>query len=431
MSSIAEMLRQFSQESAEMDDTEGRESNLEEGQVGAEELTVVTDETTTELEEAIEEVEETIEGQEKVTETTEVLLDAAESMENAVAQIQDLRLSGQRVNAVSMRIWAHGVVDSMEARQIPVEAYQSLLDDFGPSFESTDTYSDYSTEAEEKGEGIMAKIWAMIKSAFARARDFLTRLIAWFGKSADSVEKAGKNLLKAVEDKKGKKVDQDAKIPGKPYSELMVGSAVKAAEAVDKADGVFTVVSEECTKLYGIALDAAKSLEGSGDRKAVITKAGKDTSKGLEAIAKSVSGMTVSGNKEWEMKVESTSERFWNEGKVKYELKTKESTKTTPGELDVLSLADLKTLGNNIVALAQTVRKASDEAKRTEGKINVKFGESKSGEQKNMEENRVVARTITSTVAASSAIRGKVASSVLSIGKKAYAFGMVNVRRYK
>lgn len=427
MSSIADLLKEFSAESAQADI---EENNLEEGQVGAEQILVVTDETTTELEEVIEEVAEAVNDQEAVADTTETLLEAAESMESAMQIIENATLRGERVNGVAMQIWANGIVSSMEARKIPVEVYGDVVESFGDSFES-DSYTDYSAEAKEKGEGVLSKIWAMIKSAFARARDFLTRLIAWFGKSADSVEKAGKNLLKAVEDKKGKKAGKDVKVNAKPYGELMVGSTLNAVDAVDKADGVFTVVSAECTKLYEVGVAAAKALEGSGDVKKTINAAGKSASAGLGKIATSVSGLSAGGAKEWEMKVESNSEKFWNEGRVVYTLKTKEGTKTTPGEVAVMDLAALKSLGDNIVALAKTVRTESDNAKRTQGKISVTFAENKAGESKNLADQRIVARTIASTVAASSAIRGKVAGSVLSIGKKAYAFGMMNVRAYK
>lgn len=427
MSLIADLLKEFSAESAQ---AEVEENNLVEGQVGAEEILVATDETTTELEEAIEEVADAVEDQEAVADTTETLIDAAESLESAMNLIEGATLRGERVNGLAMQIWAQGIVSSMEARQIPAEVYKDLQESFGDSFES-DSYSDYSAEAKEKSEGVMAKIWAMIKSAFARARDFLTRLIAWFGKSADSVEKAGKALLKAVEEKKGKKAGKDAKVNAKPYGELMVGSAIDAAGAVDKADGVFTVVSGECTKLYEVATASATSLEGSGDVKAAITKVGKDVTAALGAISKSVTGLSGGANKEWEMKVESTSEKFWNEGKVAYTLKTKEGTKTIPGEVAVMDLAALKALGDNIVSLAATVRKESDNAKRTQGKLKISFGENAKGEQKNLADQRIVARSISSAVAASSAIRGKVAGSVLTIGKKGYAFGMANVRLYK
>ena len=427
MSSIADLLKEFSVESAQ---AEVEENNLVEGQVGAEEILVATDETTTELEEAIEEVADAVEDQEAVAETTETLIEAAESLESAMNIIEAATLRGERVNGVAMQIWAQGVVSSMEARQIPAEVYKDVVESFGDSFES-DSYTDYSVEAKEKSEGVLAKIWSMIKAAFARARDFLTRLIAWFGKSADAVEKAGKKLLKEVEDRKGKKVDKDAKIPGKPYAELIIGGKVDAANAEEKANGVFTVVSSECTKLYEVGVSSAKDLEGSGDKKAAITKAGKETTKALEAMAKDVSGLAAAGGKEWEMKVESTSERFWNEGKVVYSLKTKESTTTVPGEIDVPSLADLKALGDNIVALAKDVRTESDNAKRTQGKINVQFGANAKGEQQNLAEQRIVARTISSAVAASSSIRGKVAGSVLGLAKKGYAFGMVAARRYK
>lgn len=426
-SNIAALLKEFSAESSQAD---VEENNLVEGQVGAEEILVTTDETTTELEEAIEEVAEAVEAQEAVADTTETLIDAAESLESAMNMIEGATLRGERVNGLAMQIWTQGIVSSMEARQIPSEVYADLAVSFGDSFES-DSYSDYSAEAKEKSEGIMSKIWAMIKSAFARARDFLTRLIAWFGKSADAVEKAGKKLLAAAEAAKGKKAGKDAKVNAKPYGELMVGGNIDAVNAVDKADGVFTVVSAECTKLYEIGVASAKSLEGSGDKKSEIKKAGKATSDALAKIAKDVSGLSAAGSKEWEMKVESNSESFWNEGKVVYTLKTKEATKTTPGEVNVMALDAIKSLANGIIDMAKTVRSESDNAKRTQGKINVQFGENAKGEQKNLADQRIVARTISSAVAASSAIRGKIAGSVLTIGKKGYAFGMMNVRQYK
>lgn len=427
MSNIAELLKQFSAESAQ---AEVEEANLGEGQVGADEILVTTDETTTELEEAIQEVAEAVEDQEEVAESTETLIDAVESLESAMNIIEGATLRGERVNGVAMQIWAQGVVSSMEARQIPAEVFKEIQEGFGDSFES-DSYSDYSPEAKEKTDGVMAKIWAMIKAAFARARDFLTRLIAWFGKSADAVEKAGNKLLKEVVDRKGKKVAPGTKIPGAPYVELMVGSQFNPVGAVSGATNVFKIVSAECTKLYDVGVESAKALEGSGDKKAEIKKAGKATTDALTTMAKDVTGLAAAGGKEWEMKVESTSESFWNEGKVVYTLKTKDAAKKSPEEVDVPTLDALKALGENIVALAKVVRTESDNAKRTQGKINVQFGSNAAGEQKNLADQRVVARTISSAVAASSSIRGKVATSVLGLAKKGYAFGMVSARRYK
>lgn len=427
MSSIADLLKEFSVESAQ---AEVEENNLVEGQVGAEEILVATDETTTELEEAIEEVADAVEDQEAVAETTETLIEAAESLESAMNIIESATLRGERVNGVAMQIWAQGVCSSMEARQIPAEVYKEIVEGFGDSFES-DSYTDYSVEAKEKSEGVMAKIWSMIKSAFARARDFLTRLIAWFGKSADAVEKAGKKLLKAVEDKKGKKVDKDAKILGTPYSELMYSGKFDPARAVNRAKNVFGHTNTQCDTLYDVGVNSAKALEGSGDKKSVITKAGKDTTKALEEMAKNITGFSAGAGKKWEMKVESNSERFWNEGKVVYSLKTEAATKTDPGEVNVPSLDDLKELANNIIALAKDVREKSDNAKRTQGKINIQFGENAKGEQQNLADQRIVARTISSAVAASSSIRGKIAGSVLAQAKKGYAFGMIAARRYK
>lgn len=421
---ITAMLRQFSAESAV------EEENVDQGQVGAEEILVVTDETTTELEEAIEQVAETVEGQEAVDESLNAAAGAVESLESAVASLVSARLNGERVTATAIRFWAQGIESSFEARGIPEEAYRELTQDFSESNES-DNYSDYSTEAEEKAEGVFAKLWAMIKSAFARMRDFLARLVAWFSKSADAVESAGKKLLKAVEEKKGKKVDKDAKVQASAYGELMVGSSFDPENAVDKADGVFTVISGECNKLYDVGVSSAAALEGSGDKKSEIKKAGKATSDHLTAVAKAVTGLSAGGAKEWEMKVESNSERFWNEGKVVYTLKPKDGTKTVPGEVAVMSLDSLKKLAQNIIDLAGTVRKESDNAKRTQGKVNIRIGENAKGEQKNLADSRIVARTIASAISASSSIRGKVAGSVLTIGKKAYVYGMANVRRYK
>lgn len=424
MSSIAELLKEFSQESSQ---EEIREENIEEGQVGAEEITVVTDETTTELEEAIEEVAEAVEEQEKVADTTEVLLDAAESLENAVAQIEELRLSGQRVNAVSMKIWARGVADSMEARNIPAEVYQDLLDDFGASFESTDTYSDYSTEAEEKGEGILTKIWNMIKAAFARSRDFLARLIGWFGKSSEAVIKAGYKLKSAAKDKSELK-NKDSKVSGSSYGDIADGSGnVKPSEVLKTTLDTFNATNDASNQMYGLAVQNATLLKNPD-----AMGAGKANEQNTKLAAKKfeeLNGKLV-GSKA--IKVGKLDGGLLSDGKVSLKLELTGGAKSGK-EQSPMSIGDIRTLADNIVNFGEAIKKASDDAKRTQGKLVIDFPKTDSGKHsvESMKERRKIARSIQSSASLAGSLRNKVSSAALSVAKKAYVYGMANVRLYK
>ncbi len=425
MSSIAELLKEFSQESSQ---EEIREENIEEGQVGAEEITVVTDETTTELEEAIEEVAEAVEEQEKVAETTETLLDAAESLENAVAQIEELRLSGQRVNAVSMKIWARGVADSLEARQIPVEVYQDLMDDFGTSFESTDTYSDYSQEAEEKGEGIMAKIWNMIKAAFARARDFLARLIGWFGKSAEAVIKAGYKLKAAAKDKSELK-NKDSKVSGSSYGDIADSSGkVKPSEVLKTTLDTFNATNDASNQMYGLAVQNATLLKNPNAMGA--GKANEQNTKQAAKRFEELNGKAIGSKTIKIVKMEDVAGLF--DGKVSMKLELTGGA-TADKEQSPMSIGDVRTLADNIVNFGESIKKASDDVKRTQGKLVIDFPKTDSGKHsvESMKERRKIARSIQSSASMAGSLRNKVSSAALGVAKKAYVYGMANVRLYK
>lgn len=422
MSSIAELLKQFSQESASQEAV--REENIEEGQVGAEEITVVTDETTTELEEAIEEVAETVEESEKVAETTETLIDAAESLENAVAQIQDLRLAGQRVNAVSMKIWARGVADSMEARQIPAEVYQDLMDDFGESFESTDTYTDYSTEAEEKGEGLLTKIWNMIKAAFARVRDFFGRLIAWFGKSADSIIKAGYKLRETVKDRKELK-SADAKVKAKSYADLANSSnKVDASAALKEAKNAFTIADTASTAVYDASVEAANALKAGGEGDIKKFEGAVNGFDGLNNFELGNTKITIEGKQ---------GASWYNDGKVSMKFKTTKSEKKAGDEQAPMAKNEIEALASELITFGEDIKKTMADAKRTQGKLNVDFPKTDAGKHavEKMGQRRAIARSIQSSTALANSVRGKVAGLALSVAKKAYSFGMANANLYK
>ena len=424
MSSIAELLKEFSAESAQ---AEIEENNLVEGQVGADEMVVSTDETSTELEEAIEEVAEAVNDQEKVADTTETLLDAAESLENAVAIIENARLQGQRVNGIAMQIWARGVADSMEARQIPVEVYGDLLETFGDSFES-DSYTDYSVEAEEKSEGIMTKIWNMIKAAFARARDFLSRLIGWFGKSAEAIIKAGYKLKEASKDKKELK-SKDAKVNGAPYGDLAdTSNNVKPIDILKRTLDTFVATNDASNLMYGLAAQNATLLK---DPSAM--GAGKANEQNTVAAAKKFEELNgkMIGSKEIKVEKKEGS-GVLTDGRISLKLELTGGA-TGSKEQSPMSIGDIRTLADTIINFGETIKKETDHAKRTQGKLVVDFPKKDDGKHTidTMKERRKVARSISSAASLAGTLRNKISTASLGVAKKAYVYGMANVRLYK
>lgn len=92
-----------------------------------------------------------------------------------------------------------------------------------PSLEGK-SRSQYSTEAEEKKEGIIARIWEMIKKAFAGFGEFITNMLAKLRNNINAVQAYSKRVRERVETIKGATPTGDVKLGGD-------GNLTKSGEA--------------------------------------------------------------------------------------------------------------------------------------------------------------------------------------------------------
>lgn len=92
-----------------------------------------------------------------------------------------------------------------------------------PSLEGK-SRSQYSTEAEEKKEGIIARIWEMIKKAFAGFGEFVTNMLAKLRNNINAVQAYSKRVRERVETIKGATPTGDVKLGGD-------GNLTKSGEA--------------------------------------------------------------------------------------------------------------------------------------------------------------------------------------------------------
>lgn len=414
-STIAELLRQYSKESVEAGD-EG-ESNIEEGQVGAEEILVVTDEHTTELEEAIEEIADTVNQKVEAESALDNVLEATESLESAIRAIENARLQGHRVNGVAMQIWANGVVDSMEARQIPSEVFASLQEDYGSSFEA-DSYADYSVEATEKGEGILTKIWNMIKAAFAAVRDWFTRFLAWFGKSAAAIEKAGINLKKAAAEKRGKEAVETT-IPQGPYSEFVKGGKFSPTEVVKSISAAIDSTATSARIMHTSLASAATKLESKSVSKQLITEINTAVADVNGTLSK-VLGTAVT----IELKTEIS-----DKGSIKYK-STIKKTDALKGNSKVMTVSEVDSLADALESTGRSVATKLRELGNTMGKAgNINLSKDIEGEA--LKDARLTTRVIVAGTKIAQNLTSDVAKLTLPIAKKAYVLGMTSLRHYK
>lgn len=416
MSNIADLLKQYSRESVEATE----EGELQDNQVGAEEILVVTDETTTELEEAIEEIADAVNGKEESEAALDSVIEATESLESAIESIRSARLRGQRVNGVAMQIWTNGVVDSMEARYIPSEIFQGLQEEFGDSFEA-DSYSDYSVEAEEKGEGIMTKLWNMIKAAFATMRDWFTKFLAWFGKSTEAIEKAGVKLAAAAKAKEGQTASRKT-IPGGSYGLLVSGSTVDARATVKEIEAEIVKSSVTSISLYDLAVKAAEKMEAPGVTVDLIHSAQNALKQVSPSTARTLAnGVVKTGT--FEVNAES--------GKVTRTVKHDMSKpKAFKSEVAIMSISDIAALGEDLKSLGAKARAEVTKVERATGRNpNVNISKTLTTEQTTAA--RKAARAITGLMKVAQNITSEAVSFNMPIAKKAYSFGMVCLNQYK
>lgn len=204
--------------------------------VGAEEITIITDETQSALDEAISDLADDYEKLDNSNASAEKLVEAAESLESFVGQLQHMRQNGEVLAGGAAKMYLMGICSSLEARGIPTQIFEGDVLGMNASFESG-ALADYSFEAEEKSEGLLSRLYAMLRRAYETVVTFFKEFFLTIGKSARAVEISGKKLQRISSKLKARK--DDKKIKSKPYAQLMMNGTVDPAAAVARINEVY------------------------------------------------------------------------------------------------------------------------------------------------------------------------------------------------
>lgn len=414
MTSIAQLLKEYSKESAEIEAPEETPVEPVDEIEEPVELELDTDEAGGAV---LEEEGESLES------TIYTLFEANESFESSVAMMEDMRDRGENFTELFGTIFNNMITSSFEARGVPVEIFG---DDIVFSFES-------DNKNEDKKEGFFTRIWNMIKAAFTRMRDWVSRFFAWFRTSGKAVKKAAEKLKVAAEAKKksGAKATAD-KISVKAFDDLYANGKVDANHAIAVLDQAQLKVFSSANALLRSATDAADDLAskaGSGVVDWVKTKLNLKTNyaKHLADVVNNNLLINLPGRRTLQVEVEDRKRGL--KAKIKV---IKEKSTIVIGETNVMSLDDIIKLSNGIIKLVDNV---TNEASR----FNEAFQKTKAmdtknlkaGEGKGADEIREIASLITQGSVVARSLTSNISKIIFPIAKRAYVLGVINVRRYK
>ena len=228
MSDLAAILRQASLESGAIQPGEDDDHSY----VGAEEITVVTDETSTELEEAVADTASEVEKLENSNAAAEKVAEAADSLESKLNQLRAMADNGQPLDHSGMRWYIQGLAESFEARDLPVELVKAEVEALQYSFESAQV-EDYTTEAEEKTENILQRVWKVLVAALSSAKTAISQFFGSIGRSSGAIATGGKQLQRIGAKLKGAPKKDKIKTGG--YGRLVDTGGIKAEASIEKA----------------------------------------------------------------------------------------------------------------------------------------------------------------------------------------------------
>lgn len=370
-----------------------------------EELTIITDDSESELEEVVEQLAEDVEKVEDQDNAAEKMIDVIESLESKITMLRDMRERGENLNATAAKIYSSSLVTSLEARGFPSALFADEVVEMNTSFESSNAY-DYSTEAEEKSEGILAKIKNMLKAAF---KSFME----WAGRLAESTKILGRSLI-TLGAKLVKAVDANGKSTPLTAENSKIGSKglesvgedpVAALKQLKSADGKLnsftnTILSDFGKQASVFKVDSDKEFN-------VIDFVSLPTAAGRE--------LTATGA----------------DGKLAYSIK--KSDVTTKPEFDVLPLDKIKAVGKGLSDLGTTlelsskltvshIKKLEDETK-TVYKILDKMSTAKAPS--------VLLKALNNTAKDVRSLRSLFNKEAASVGKSAYRYGVRSLAKYK
>lgn len=429
--SIADMLQLYSKES---DEGETYASDAAEDAVTSDVEGVVEDVESEEIDEAVIEGVEVIEEGSVIESSTEQLIDAAESLESSIGFIRDLRERNEVLSGAATGMWTKAVVASMEARGIPVDLFESELVGFGDSFENNQ-YEDYSVEAEDKGEGIFRRLWNMIKAAFARLGQWITRFVGWFRTSAGAVRKAAVKLQTAAGEKsKAGMVHRGGKINVAPFSNLVFNGRVDAPASVSILQSALDVSMDTATAFASSAVKEAENFgKGSSFWTKLVPAFMRDLKTTAEKFANNQTIAALPGGRTIEA-YGAEGKRFNFFGKQRFTFKLRverdKNFKGATGMADPLSLREIESLGGSLVALVDSAQAKFEAFESAFGKM--KLVDVPKGEKGEVgtTDARLAAQLLQSTMLAAQRIPSAIGPIVFPIAKRAYLYGKVCLNQY-
>lgn len=423
MSNIAKLLQQYSKESAELEPIDTVEEQMD---------PIDQLEELIELEESVNEEDGAVLEQEgdDIEEAIHTLVEANESLESHLDFLDEIKDKHGDIDDVSMKLFYSSVADSMEARGIPFEHISGGIA--------------LSTESSEKSDdakmGFFKRIWAMIRAALQRMREWITRFLAWFRTSGKVVQAAAEKLLKVAEEKK----KQGAKADGKkynqrPFNDLALGGKVDPLKAILKviqATNEAYASAGHLADVSIIAVDTIKSNSSGGKDAGLLAgifgKSIEDVQrryiKELSAITQKESLTNLPGDRSLKVEIKETKKGFRAKvTMVKPEMKVPVADRWAP----VMSLDEIIDLAKNIIRLVVGLTKVSEDFEKKFEKTKQFDNFVPKDDDTKVAEVRELAALVSQGTASARAIASEFSSHVLPIAKRAYAAGLVNVRQYK
>lgn len=417
---LSTALAQFAVESGEVTAEEVRLP------AGEEEITVITDETQSTLEEAVSDLADDVERLEKKDDAAEKVVDAIESLESYVAQAQDMIAKGEHLNGRAASLWVQGVTSCMEARGIPAAIFETSVTAMAESFESA-AQEDYSTEAEEKGEGLLRRLYNMLKSAVMAVATAIKEFFTTFGKSATAIQAAGAKLKRVAGGLKGTAKEGDLK--GSSFATLAVGGSINASKALDDAKSGYV----------NGALKASKAIRAAFTP--LVNAFNTPTAASLKSTLSSLNTGALSGfTEELPGGYQAVLKMGEGEGAAKlsgaaFTVK-KPDSKASVEKAPVLSPSDIGNLATKIIDLGKLMSQMATEGDATlaaNDKL-IKAAEKAIGKEKAEKEDAAAARELfklaKGLISMNKGIVPTYGKYLGMVGKDAYRYGMACAGKY-
>lgn len=401
------------------------EEDYDHSGVGAEEIVVVTDETQTELEEAVADTAEKVEKMLENDTAAEKIVEAVDCLESIQVQLSTEAAAGRPLAGFAVPLLNQLIASSMEARQIPAGIFENAVMEIQQSFESN-RFEDYTTEAEEKTEGLITKLLNMLKAAAKAVWTYISEFFTTIGRSGTAIKNGGTQIKRLAAKLTGELKKEELKASG--YNLLNNGGSFNPAAAVNAVTaGYSTIALAAFGEITGLVKPWVNSVSLTPTVKTVNLQAMNGSVKtsehdlpgGYKAALKPGAGegiASVSGAK------------FTITGPEK-KAGPEKTAPLTKGELEALGSA-LESLGSRLLeskksgtVVLQAQKTLLDEV---DGKLKAIKGEDKEGAKK----ARAIVSEVSKALSAGKTIIPTYLDFASKVGKQGYNFGKASLGAY-